>query len=113
MKKIFFNNYQNLYHHHIIRYNFIKIWNINKFFLHKLWFKAFYIYVQNVKIPKDVYVPKIWNFSYISQNSDEKYKTLYFQYDLYGNENSHHMICKLNLKGLFKKEWNEYSILLS
>lgn len=91
----------------------IKFIPSTNFFCTDLDSEDFYIYVEcskNMKIPNGIYVPKVWNFSYISENPKEKNKTLDIQCDLYGDEDSHHMICKLtkkfslfNLKGPFKR----------
>jgi hypothetical protein len=91
----------------------IKFIPSTNFFCTDLDSEDFYIYVEcskNMKIPNGIYVPKVWNFSYISENPEEKNKALDIQCELYGDEDSHHMICKLtkkfslfNLKGPFKR----------
>ena len=76
--------------------------------------ESFYIYVQcsdSYQIPGGLFIPKVWNFTYINQNPKEKGKDLNMTCDLYTEEKSHHMICKLaekfselNATGPFKRK---------
>ena len=76
--------------------------------------ESFYIYVDcssSYSIPNGLFVPNAWNFTYINQNPKEKGKDLNMTCDLYGEEKSHHMICKmtkkfseLNATGPFKRQ---------